>query len=525
MNEELINEGGFLDRSDSGFVKNVKGVLKSISSLGMRYDDQVIKQSRAVGTTEAMFAVNGPIPEDIAVALSLSDIGTRKAIAFFDKEYKDRRGFLRKFAMNGEIEFILDTIADETIVYNDKNQYCQLDTSGLRSILSEEKNKEMIDEIESYFNKIYVHFHFNDDVSAWQYFRQFLIDGYLAFEIIYDKEAKNIIGFKELDPASLRPIVKKEGDVWKKFWVQYEENPSLKRELADSQLIYISYSKNAFAGRASYTERLVRSFNLLRIMENTRIIWNLMNATYRLKMVVPIGNKSPQKAKESLAELRAIYKEDIYLDFDSGELLINGKPSMQFYKNYLMPSKEGEKPEIETVGAEGPDLSDTSILQYFHDRLKVDSKIPFSRFDRSQNGGTIVFTAEGIDREEIRFFKFINRLRSIYQEIILKPLWIQICLKYPDLEKDELFRSNLAISYHKDNLFEKMKEQEIILKVMDLIERLKGYTKDDGSSPYFSSRWLIEKYLNFDKADRTNNEDYMKKDQAAQGDANNDSPF
>jgi hypothetical protein len=513
---------GFIDRVGvNPIFGQISKSLKTLSALGMKYEDMVVKQSRAVGVTEAEFGLQGYLPEEFLYSLALTDVGQKKFIAFFDKDYKSRRDYLRKFSMNPEIEFILDTVADEAIVFDDSNYFAEVDTSLLKGILDPDTSKEIVDEIGTAFRKIYAHFHFNEGHDAWGYFRQLLIDGFLAFEIIYDPEGKNVIGFKELDATSLRPGVEKSGDnVYRKIWVQYEDIPAMKRVLLDSQIIYISYAKGNFTGRVSYTERLVRSFNLLRIMENSRVIWNIMNSSFRLKMVVPIGTKSPQKAKESLAEMMAIYKEDVSLNYDSGEMTVNGKPAMQFYKNYLFPSKNGEQPEIETIGGDGYDLSDTDALKYFEDKLKVDSKIPFSRFDRTQDGGSFSISSDGMARDEIRFARFINRLRSMFQEILIKPVFIQIGLNHPDLAEDELFKSALALKFRTDNMFEEMKEMEVMDKRSSVIQTMMGITENvpDPSGmmqqvPYFDPRFLIEKYLGLTKLEMDRNEAYKEEAQ------------
>lgn len=515
----ILNESGFFSRfSENSFLNSVSDTIRNLSNLGMKYQDAVVKQSKAVGTTEAQFTNDGPVSEDLLYSLSMADIGQKKYIAYFDKDYGSRRDFLRKFAMNGEIERIVDTIADEAIVYDDKNFFCYPNTTNLTLHLKDDVREEIIEKIENNFKWIYNCFHFNDDISAWNYFRQFLVDGFLAFEIIYNEDAKKIIGFKEIDATSIRPGVKDSPDGRKNYWVQYEESKNNRRELYDSQIIYISYSKGAMASRISYVERLVRSFNLLRIMENTRLIWNLMNATYRMKMVVPIGSKSPQKAKESLNEMLAIYKEDIYLDYDSGELLVNGKPSMQFYKNYLFPSKNGETPDIETIASDGPDLNSTDSLEWFWDKLKEDSKIPYTRFDKDSSGGAWSLGADGLDRDEIRFNKFIKRLRSIFQEIMLKPLLIQMSLDYPELADDPIFKSNLGISFNVDNLFEELKQIEVLERRLEFINSLKDYTKDDGSTPFFSARWLVERYLKLRPEDLKENASYILADVPANTD-------
>jgi len=513
---------GFIDRVGTNPIfGQISKSLKTLSSLGMKYDDMVVKQSRAVGVTEAEFGLQGYLPEEFLYSLALTDVGQKKFIAYFDKDYKSRRDYLRKFAMNPEIEFILDTIADEAIVYDDSNSFAEIDAGLLKGILDQKNANDIINEINVSFKKIYAHFHFNEGHDGWGYFRQLLIDGFLAFEIIYDPAGKNVIGFKELDATSLRPGVEKSGDgIYRKIWVQYEDTPAMKRVLLDSQIIYISYAKGNFTGRISYAERLVRSFNLLRIMENSRVIWNIMNSSFRMKMVVPIGTKSPQKAKESLAEMMAIYKEDINLNYDSGELSVNGKPAMQFYKNYLFPSKNGEQPEIETIGGEGPDLSDTGPLKYFEDKLKLDSKIPYSRFDNSADGGDFGLSADGMTREEIRFNKFIVRLRSIFQEILIKPVFIQMGLNNPELAEDELFKSAIALKFISDNLFEEMKEMEVMSKRSDFVTSMMGITdKQPDSSgmlqdvPYFDPKFLIEKYLGLTSTDMARNAAYKEEQQ------------
>jgi len=510
---------GFIDRIGvNPIFGQISKSLKNLASLGMRYDDMVVKQSRAIGVTEAEFGNQGYLPEEFLYSLALSDVGQKKFIAFFDKDYKARRDYLRKFAMNPEIEFIVDTVADEAIVYDDSNYFANVDVSRVREILSPDNAQEIVGEINQQFKKIYAHFHFTEGHDGWAYFRQLMIDGFIAFEIIYDPDGQNIVGFKELDPISLRPGVEKTGDgTYKKIWVQYEDIPSMKRVLLDTQIIYISYAKGNFTGRVSYVERMVRSFNLLRIMENSRIIWNIMNSSFRLKMVVPIGTKSPQKAKESLAEMINIYKEDVNLDQDSGELSINGSPSMQFYKNYLFPSKNGEQPDISVMGGDGFDLSDTDALGYFKDKVMEDSKIPFSRFDKSGGGGSYQAQADGIDREEIRFFKFITRLRSIFQEILLKPLYIQMGLLYPDLAEDELFKATLALTFNKDNVFEELKQMDInqrrvdfATSMMGIMDKKKDATGMDVDVPYFAPKFIVDKYLKLTQDDIAANERIMK---------------
>lgn len=497
---------GYIDRNDGafGFFGNISKSLKKLSSLGIEYDDLVVQNSMSIGTIESEFSMLGYIPKEFSYSLAFSDINAKKYIVYFDKEYKSKREYLRRFALNSEIDSILDIICDEAIVYDNNNYFCYLDSDNLQSILDAKKYEDLKNYLNDEFKRIYSLFNFNTSNDAWYYFKKYLIDGAISFEIIYDSDGKKIIGFKEIDAATIRPGSVQEEDGIKKVWVQYDDNPVLKRQLYDAQVIYVSYAKsNFFQGRISYIERLIRSFNLLRIMENSRIIWNIMNSSFRLKMIVPIGTKSKQKAMESLGELMAFYKEDIALDLDSGELSINGRPGMQFYKNYLFPSKDGESPDISVMGGEGPDLSDTEALRYFYDKLIADSNVPYTRFSKD-NTPSVSFDASSITRDEIKFSRFILRLRSTFQEILLKPLVIQLMLDFPEFENNQLIKNNIGIKFNSDNLFEQLKRMEVIEKSSDFIKNLSDinlkYKDKDGNDveePYFDMDFLVKKFLGF----------------------------
>ena len=489
-------------------------VVSKIGSFGMEYKDMVIKNSQAIGASEAMMRQRlaiGDDDEEFIYALASQDTTNAKYIAFFDKDYEYKRQFLRAFAINAEIEWILDIIADEAIVYDDRNFCCNL------SLVNMDLSDEIASSLRENFRKTYVCHGFNNGISAWQYFRQFLIDGFLSFEIVYSDNGKQIVGFKELDPISLTPSVEKDpAGKTKQIWYQYFGDAQKERKLYDSQVVYISYAKGNSVSRVTYCERLIRSHNLLKIMEHSRIIWNVMNASFRIKMTIPVGTRSPQKAKETLGELMSLYKEDINLNTDSGQLSINGSPKMQFYKNYLFPVQGGESPKVETLNSAGPNLNVIDAVVYFFNKLKSDSKIPFNRFAARSGGtvGTYKIGAESAERDEIRYHKFITRIRSIWQEILLKPLWIQMTLDYPELDGDPVFRTQLGLKFNSDNQFGESKEIEQLIKKIEFISGLSEIKEKIGEEevPYFDQGFLIDKFLGLTNEDRRVNEIYKKKD-------------
>jgi hypothetical protein len=507
---------GFLDNIGK-FNPNISRILKSISGLGsfgMEYKDMVIEDSMAIGISEAnmreRFGFTGD-DEDFIYSIAAQDTTNKKYIAYFDKDYPVKRDFLRTFALNAEIEYILDTICDEGVVYDEKNFFCHPATINM------ELKDDVLKSLRNNFRKLYVLHNFCNGITGWQYFRQLIVEGFLAFEIIYSSDGKEIVGFKELDAVSLTPAVEKKADGTREtIWWQYYGETTRQRRLLDAQVIYISYSKSNSVSRISYTERLIRSFNLLKIMEHSRIIWNVMNAQYRIKMTVPIGSKAPQKAKETLGELMSVYKEDIKLDTTSGELSINGRPDLQFYKNYLFPQSGGESVKVETINGQGPNLNVMDSVVYFYNKLRQDSKIPYNRFSARFGVGssnTFKTAADGAERDEVRFAKFITRLRSIFQEIMVKPLWIQMCLEFPHLKDDAEFRSQIGVKFESDNMYGESREIEQLIKKVDFVSSL-GEVKEtinDEEVQYFNQDYLIERWLDLSHDDIKMNKFYIKK--------------
>jgi hypothetical protein len=132
------------------------------------------------------------------------------------------------------------------------------------------------------------------------------------------------------------------------------------------------------------------------------------------------------------------------------------------------------------------------------------SKIPFSRFDK-EGGNTYDMEASGMLRDEIKFGRFISRLRSIWQEILVKPVYLQMCLNHPELKNDIAFKAGLGLNFIKDNVFEEMKEMELQTKRVDFIGNLKTQlsTMDAEMTeiPYFDLGFLIKRYGGFTRED------------------------
>lgn len=507
----LKSLGSSIAQANQGANRAFERNLLNLSALGIKWNSSLIKQIRTIDDFDAandtglgnvnrsMFA-----GDDLFTRQYENLAGNNKFIAFYDQTYQMRRDFLRKFALQGEIDYVLDTIADEVIVNDEMHYFAYPNTKQLRSILKPEHGKKIVDEINASYRRIYHMFHFNESNDAWHYVKKFLVDGFLAFEIIYsDKKsnkniASDIIGFKELDPITLQPEIRinSKGQEYK-VWIINKGDKQNERELLDTNVIYISWAKTNFVSHFSYCERLIRSFNMLRTLENSRIIWNLQNAQKRIKIVVPIGTESDQVARTRLRQLEAYYKEDIVVDDMSGEITVNGQPKFTFAKTMVFPSKEGTTTEISEIGIEGHDMNSTEQLKWFWQRFMIESKLPKDRFNMIFDGNEMSAIPDNnnMTREEYRFSLFINQIRDIFQEIVIKPTWLQFSLHNPSFAGNDVIKNSLGLDFVEENIFKLGKENAVLQISSQIIQTLSGLNGADGK-PVFPMKYLCQKYLN-----------------------------
>ena len=187
----------------------VTRMLRRLSSFGMNYKDDIIKNVRSSDLTLQtqnlqMNPVTGQVgsldDENVQVLfarMSATDPSLSKGyFNLSSADYQKKKEMLRKFALQDEIEEILDIICDEAIVFDGVNKFADIK-------LNYKADQNILNEFNEEYNKMYNYFGFYDAVQATNYFRKWLIDGFLAFEIVYNQEQTEIIGFVELDPATL----------------------------------------------------------------------------------------------------------------------------------------------------------------------------------------------------------------------------------------------------------------------------------------------------------------------------------
>lgn len=485
--------------------RTIAKVFSSLSRWGMDYDDDIIKNVRAIPADKNLL----PKPfqlENQDLFTQLSSAWKVKSNAdknFFEKDFAVKRTALRQLAVQPEMEDILDTMTNECIVYDSNYVYFAepfIDPNDLVDFTKETRDK-INSSIANNYKKLYRMLKWR--TNAWDDFKRYLIEGILSWEIVFDSLEKptKIIGMVPIDAATLTR--KYENGKW--YWVQYKGIQGKERKLLDSQIVYITYQDTNVINRLSYLERLVRPFNIYRIIEQAQIVWTVTNAQYKMKFTIPTKNMNRVLAQQTLNSAMNKYKEDIKFTADTGELTINGQVNMPFNKEYWMPDNENGTPEIETIGGEGPELNDNDQLRFFKNMLYKISKIPLSRFDQESGDAWFGSDASSYARTEIDFGRYVTRLRNTFSQIILKPLQIQLCLDIPELVENKEILDCIQLHYKSYNLFEELMEMDLMQKRVEFIQTMKDGMVDmdqEGNEiKFWSSEFLVKKYLHLSEAD------------------------
>ena len=239
---------------------------------------------------------------------------------------------------------------------------------------------------------------------------------------------------------------------------------------------------------------------------------------FRTQITIPTKGKTKAAATETLRKAMNRYHERIEFDDQTGELQINGSASIPFNSEIWFAETNSGKPSIDNIGTGMPDLSDTSAIEYFRNNLQRLSKLPLSRFDDS--GGAWNISAESIQRDERRFAAFINKIMTRFgMFVIIKAVWIQMCMLRQQYIGDNEVMNSLQLTYNKYNQFQTQMELELLQNRIDAIERLKDSLKRNldiapGEKDFWSTDYLIQKYLNMPKSELELNAKMLQREDA-----------
>lgn len=474
--------------------------LKRISNFGMKYDDMVIRNQKGIGINEdpniKSFDINMFLSQR-AIANTLD----KKAIPYLDMKYVDKKRILREYSIKDEIRDFISRVTDEIIVYNEESEFCELRQ------LPMEYPDEVKNKLQEVFEKIYYAHKFKDGKTAWDMVKDFLIDGAVAYEILYDDRKKNIIGFARLAPETLIPGYEVGiGHIW----IQYPEDPSRRVIFLDSEIIYMSYSTQGEFSETSYVEGLIKPYNQLKIMEQTRIMFNILNASIYQQFSIPTASLSKKQAEEAIGMTMGAYSENMEWDDTLGVMTLNGNKNLKFHKQIWLAEGASGKPSMEIISPSGHDLNDETMLSYFYKALKRASKIPVTRFDGDSGGGTLFGDASEMTRDEITFSNFTLRLKAELKETILKPIKLQMLIEFPEYLGDERFLNSINIIFNSNQLFEEWRDIQNMNKRAEAVNSMLSI--QNGDKPYFHVEFAMKKYFKLTQEEKEENEGYWLRD-------------
>lgn len=499
------NAGGSALGTNFGLFNRILRGLSTVAG-GLEYNDMRIRNSYAIGANEETNDMlyqpySSTNMYDIFTKKTIARFLDKKSIAYLDRTYLDKRKILRQYSIKDEIKDFITQIADECIIYDDDNRFCFVKD------LPDTFDQTLRQKYQENFTKLINTFCFNEGQTAWNYLKNLLIDGFISYEIIYDDKQKNIIDLAPLDPITL--IIATDPNTNTMIWIQHPDNPQLRKILLDSQIIYISYSNNNEYGETSYVENLIRPYNQLKMIEQARLLYNINQASIYKKFVIPVQGLTRQQAEQQIYELMSEYHEDVQWDERMGTVSINGSTNIPHSKDYWFPEGTGGPPNVEIIQPVQNNLNEDVVLQWFYKILKRASKLPFQRFDEENGGGGYAYDSNAsITRDEVKFKNFIDRIRTIFKEIILKPLKIQMVLDFPELKDDVNFNSNIRLEWVSDTLFEEWRHLKNLSERAQVASSLSSQLLDSEGKPFVHIEWIMRHIIKMSDADLEENEKY-----------------
>ncbi len=483
--------------------------LSKLSIFGRNYDRAVLMNAKGIHKNEDM-SQSGYVTDSNGYNYS---VFSRKAyammqekqnIAALNSDYVMKLPILQEYAIKGEIRDVVTKLANEVVVYK-KKMFCDLgDFPSNYSAIQKKRSKEI-------FEDVYTKLGFSDRTYGWDLFRDFLVEGYICKEIIYDNRKKNIIGFQTLDPRTIVPYTDPKSQI--QYWIQNPMDNQFRRIFQDAEIIYISYSGSSNYMETSYIEPLIRPYNELKSIERAKLLFNLINATMHKQFKIPTHGMSPAQAEQELLTLLSDYKDQIQFDDTTGITYIDGQKDLPYSKEYWFSFDGESSPEMEIVEPGGHDLNEGSMLIWFQNNFKRATKFPFTRFDTATGGGNIYSYGADVSYDDYNFNKYIARLRTIYKDIILKPVSIQIFLEFPEMMEDEFFLNDLDIIYYGHSEIEKAKElanmQAKASIANDLMNNFKRNTDD---KPVFHWKYIAKHVMELTDELLEENEKFFRMD-------------
>lgn len=412
----------------------------------------------------------------------------------------------REMAMQPELETAIDEIVNEAIVNDDSESGVELDTDELKQ---PENIKKKIREEFDYVLKL-----LDFGNMGHELFRRWYTDGRLFYHVIIDDKSpqKGIQELRYIDPRRIRKIreIQKAKDTvsgmeiiknMKEYYLYNERgmigaHSNLGTKIAIDAVVNVNSglmdSKRAMV--LSYLHKAIKPLNQVRMVEDATVIYRLSRAPERRVFYIDVGNMPTIKAEQYLRDVMAKYRNKLVYDSSTGEIKDDRK-HLSMLEDFWLPRREGGKGTEITTLPGGMNLGELEDVKYFEKKLYKALGVPMSRLEQSQ--GFSLGRSTEITRDELKFTKFVNRLRNKFSTLFDDLLKLQLVLKKICTEEEwKEFKENIWYDFKKDNNFTELKEAELLQNRITTLQLVDPYV-----GRYYSMAWVRKNILQMDDDD------------------------
>lgn len=420
----------------------------------------------------------------------------------------------REMSMHPECEAAIDDIVSESIVNEDNMVPVKIILDEIE--YSDDIKRRIIKE----FNNVLTLLNFQ--TKGYEIFRRWYIDSKIVYHIIVDEKTpeRGITELRYVDPVNIQKVKQYKRELnaqghriitgVDEFYVYSKDgfrtgmhmgSPSAGGSsglrISPDAVVYIN--SGLFDSRnkrtVGYLNKAIKPLNQLRMMEDAVVIYRLSRAPERRIFYIDVGNLPKQKAEQYVRDLMNKYRNKLIYDASTGEIR-DDRRHMSMLEDYWLPRREGGKgTEITTLqGAQN--LSELEDVKYFQRKLYKALNVPLSRMDGEQKSFTIGKSTE-ITRDEIKFAKFISRLRNKFSELFYDLLKTQLILKKIMTEREwNRIKDKVFFDFMKDSYFAELKQNEIALERTNVLNAVSQYI-----GIYYSKYWVRKNILNMNDTD------------------------
>ncbi len=406
----------------------------------------------------------------------------------------------REMSNHPECESAIDEIVNEAITHDEDGTVVDIVTDKLKQ---PDAVKKKIQEEFKNILKLMNFSNLSDDL-----FRRWYIDGRLFYHVIVDDQ-KPKEGIKELryiDPRKIRKVreVRKDkdpktgADIIKstaEYYVYSDRGTTTQTfganvnqgiKIAPDSILNVNSgmmdAKNTFV--ISYLHKAIKPLNQLRMIEDAIVIYRLSRAPERRIFYIDVGNLPKGKAEQYMRDVMVKYRNKMVYDSSTGELRDDRK-HLSMLEDFWLPRREGGKGTEITTLPPGQNLGELADVQYFQKKLLQSLGVPYSRLDAQQGMVGLGRTTE-VTRDELKFAKFITRIRNKFSQIFDHALATQLVLKgICSKEEWQTFREDIYYDYKKDNNFQELKEAELLRERLNMVGMIDPFV-----GRYYSQEWV-----------------------------------